>query len=155
MGLWDCDLEKSHELGVLVPKSLASSPFLGPSFEKATGLGPREPPLLWLCPHPSLHLLSQIWPVSEPGRNLGDWSPSTALRRAGGQGGVPGVCICLSMDTPGSTVSVLKDELHDHTRAVGLPRPQSHTSTSGTLTRASRSFCSNHRAGCSSAMKPR
>lgn len=54
MGLWDHELEKSHKLGVLVPKSLACSPFLGPSFEKATGLGPREPPLLWLCPYPSL-----------------------------------------------------------------------------------------------------
>lgn len=68
-----------------------------------------------------------------------------------GELGDTGVRICLRTDTLGSTVSVLKDELRDHTRAVGLPRPQSHTSTSGTLTRASSSF----RAAFSSMMKPR
>lgn len=58
-----------------------------------------------------------------------------ALLGSWGTKGVPGVCICLSMDTLGSIVSVLNDELQDHTRAVGLPRPQSHTSISGTLMR--------------------
>lgn len=55
MGLWDHELGEFHELSVLVPKSLAYSlSFLGSLFEKAIGLGPREPPLLWLCPHPAL-----------------------------------------------------------------------------------------------------
>lgn len=104
---------------------------------------------------PYAHLLSQVWPVSKPGRKTGRLEASMALLGSWGTRGVPGVCIFLSMETLGSTVSVLKDELCDYTRPMGLPRPQSHTSTSGTLTRAGSSFCSNHRAACLSVVKPR
>lgn len=129
----------------------AGSPFLGSSFEKATGLGLREPPLSgFVLIHPYAHLLSQVWPVSKPGRSLGDWHSWGA----GGQG--------VSLESasafawrPWEVLSLSKDELRDHTGPVGLPRPQSHTSTSEILTRASSSFCSNPRAACSSVIKPR